>query len=178
MKIDDAIPPIVNSRKQSENQQPQESVNAVKIDKRGKHPNSLKNLAPWPKGRSGNPGGEPGYDVAAWLCRKVIEENLRTTYKGLAKQLGKGNGYVLNVMADRGYGKLKETKEVFHKYQEMADKDLDERIADILRETGLAAQVEEVGAVGVAAGAEKANGHAQDSAILPGNGAAKTGTLS
>jgi hypothetical protein len=90
------------------------SVDAPKKeDRRGKHPNSRKNLvAPWPKGFTPNPSGKPGYDVAAALARAVIEENKPAIYEGLAKALISGNGYVFKELADRGYGKLKEKIEL------------------------------------------------------------------
>lgn len=72
--------------------------------KRGQHPNCLKNLKPYVPGQSGNPGGLPGYDVAAALARAVIEGAQVDAYQGLAKQLANGNGYVFKELAERGYG--------------------------------------------------------------------------
>jgi hypothetical protein len=77
--------------------------------KRGKHPNSRKNLRPpWPKGKSGNPGGMPGTDLAAAIARRAFEDNPGEILAGFADQLSKGNAYAFSVLADRGYGKLKE----------------------------------------------------------------------
>jgi len=63
----------------------------------------------FPKGVSGNPGGVPKHDVAAELARAIIEGNKELIYKAFVKVLSKGNAYCLQVLADRGYGKLKET---------------------------------------------------------------------
>lgn len=80
--------------------------------KRKPHPNSLKNLvAPWPKGKSANPGGRPKNDLSAFLARTIFEENLEEAYKSLTGALLKGNAYVFKELAERGYGKLKETHE-------------------------------------------------------------------
>lgn len=136
--------------------------------KHATNPNSLKNLcAPWPKGVSANPGGEPGFDVAAWLCRKVIERNVKEAYAGFSKQLAIGNAYALNVLADRGYGKLKERKEVTHKHESVPDADLDKRLTELLRDLGLASQIDEAGAPRITGGEEKTNGAAKDPVVLP-----------
>ena len=149
-----------------------EEMNAVKsvtaskkTSKRGQHPNSRKNLLPpYPKGVSGNPGGRQKYDVAAELARAVIEENKEAAYKGLAKALINGNAYVFKELAERGYGKLKETKTIEHVYQEVPDADLATRISDLLADLGLARQVDEAGiAQGVDAGAEAQSVEAEDS---------------
>lgn len=76
--------------------------------KRGQHPNSRKNLSPWPKGTSGNPGGIPGTDVAAMIARRAFEEDPDGVLDGFKEQLAKGNAYAFSVLADRGYGKMKE----------------------------------------------------------------------
>jgi hypothetical protein len=84
-----------------------------RVKGRGNHPNSRKNLvAPWRRGQSANPSGKPGYDVAAFLARKVIEKNIPEVYAGMAKALIGGNAYAFSVLADRGYGKLKEKVEL------------------------------------------------------------------
>lgn len=81
---------------------------------RGKHPNSRKgdaNLKPFPPGVSGNPGGLPGTDLAALIARRAFESNEREIAQGMVAQLRKGNAYAFSVLADRGYGKLKEKVE-------------------------------------------------------------------
>lgn len=87
------------------------SLKAVKAkppSRRGQNPNSRKNLSPWPKGTSGNPGGLPGTDVAAIIARRAFEEHPEEILVGFQEQLSKGNAYAFSVLADRGYGKLKE----------------------------------------------------------------------
>jgi hypothetical protein len=64
------------------------------------------------QGESGNPGGKPGTDVAAIIARRVIEENQDAICEGFAAQLIKGNAYAFNVLADRGYGKMKDGLEL------------------------------------------------------------------
>ena len=73
-------------------------------DKRGKHPNSVKNLKPYVRGVSGNPGGLPGYDIAAALARAVIEGSQEAAYEGFSKQLAAGNAYAFKELAERGFG--------------------------------------------------------------------------
>jgi Family of unknown function (DUF5681) len=125
----------------------------------------------WVKGQSGNPGGRPKKDFAAEFARKVLEaqgnEELLAKYAtGFARQLAKGNAYTFKELAERGYGKLKETKEV-HVYDETPDADLNKRIADLERDLGLARQIDEAGrAEVVAAGAGPTNGAAKDPDVL------------
>lgn len=66
----------------------------------------------WKPGQSGNPNGRPKRDFAAELCRAVIEENPDLVYKGILRTLGKGSAFALQVVSDRGYGKLKESVEL------------------------------------------------------------------
>lgn len=77
---------------------------------RGQHPNSRKNLRPkpWPKGVSGNPGGKPGTDVAALICRRAIEANFKEIYSGISEKLMAGDAYAMQVFAERAYGKMKQ----------------------------------------------------------------------
>jgi len=88
----------------------QNSTEGSRRPKRKLHPNSLANLKPkpWPKGVSGNPGGKPGYDVAAKIARKVFELNEEAIYQGMAQEVIDGKPYAFDVVANRGYGKLKE----------------------------------------------------------------------
>ena len=136
--------------------------------KRKIHPNSLKNLvAPWKPGQPGNPRGKNGRDEARELARAIFENNKEAAYKALAKALLKGNAYVFKELAERAYGKLKETKEITHKYEEIADGDLQSRIDAILGDLGLAAEVNAAGrAEGTESRAGKTNGAAKDTAVL------------
>jgi hypothetical protein len=51
------------------------------VSRRGRHPNSLANLLPYPKGVSGNPGGKPRVDVSAIIARAIIENNAEAIYE-------------------------------------------------------------------------------------------------
>lgn len=73
---------------------------------------NTKNLvAPWPKGVSGNPGGRPKNDIAAEIARAVFSENKEAIYDAMASAILKGNAYSFDVVANRGFGKLKEKVE-------------------------------------------------------------------
>ena len=86
------------------------SRDGTRIGNRGKHPNSRAQLRPkpWPKGMSGNPGGKPGYDVAAKIARQIFELNQKAIYEGMAQEVIDGKPYAFDVVATRGFGKLKE----------------------------------------------------------------------
>lgn len=128
-----------------------------------------KNLvAPWKPGQSGNPGGRPKDDVAQIIARKVFEQNPELIYKAFASALAKGGAFAFQVLSDRAYGKLKESKEVNHTYNETADADLAERIAALERDLGLAGEIDQAGRAGITqARAEKTNGAAKDHDLLP-----------
>lgn len=82
---------------------------------RGRNPNSrkgLSNLKPFPPGVSGNPSGLPGYDVAAAIARRALEQLEREGNAGMLEQLRKGNAYAFSVLADRGYGKVKDKQQI------------------------------------------------------------------
>jgi hypothetical protein len=96
--------------KTAETIEAQNSLKAEKVRRTQKHkphrmhPNSIKNLKPYVPGQSGNPGGQPGYDVAAALARAVIEGSQEAAYEGFSKQLANGNAYAFKELAERGYG--------------------------------------------------------------------------
>lgn len=76
-----------------------------------RHPNSLKNLIPYVPGQSGNPSGRVKNDIAAEIARAIFENDSEAIYKAFAKGLRSGNAYAFSVLADRGFGKLKEKVE-------------------------------------------------------------------
>src|SRR5271170_863410 len=81
-----------------------------KKNKRGTHPNSLKNLvAPWKPGDVPNPTGKNGHDLAREIAQAVFSENPERIYQAMSKALFKGNAYAFTQLAERGFGKLKET---------------------------------------------------------------------
>jgi hypothetical protein len=92
---------------------------------------------------------------------------------GFKKQLTKGNAYTFKELAERGYGKLKETHE--HIEGETPDTDLAERVAALERDLYPAVYPvltreasEAAGAAKPQGGTEKTNGEAKDPDVLPG----------
>jgi hypothetical protein len=106
--------------------------------------------APFPKTLLENNGGKLQDDLAEALARAVLENNLEAVYEGLARELIKGNATVFKALAERGYGKLQETKEFTHRTEDMSDAELDERIRQLERELGVAREAEQVGRAGSA----------------------------
>jgi hypothetical protein len=76
------------------------------------NPNSLRNLKPFVKGQSGNPGGKPKNDLAKEIAQAIFENDADAIYRAYAKALRAGNAYAFTVLADRAFGKLKEVKEL------------------------------------------------------------------
>lgn len=72
---------------------------------------SLANLKPWKPGQSGNPSGKRKHDKAKEIAQAIFEENEEAVYVALGKALLKGNAYAFKELAERAYGKLKETHE-------------------------------------------------------------------
>jgi hypothetical protein len=139
-------------------------------------PSPADRIAPWrwQKGFCPNPSGRPKRDRAAEIAREVFERNPEAVYQAMAKALVKGNAYAFKELAERGFGKLVEKKEVTGKdggpleFKEVDESELSERIRALERDLGLAAAIDEAGRVGsAAAGAAKTNGKAKDSELLP-----------
>lgn len=65
----------------------------------------------WKPGQSGNPGGRPKKDKASDISVKIFEENAEAIEKAMLAALKKGDARVFQVLADRGYGKLREEVE-------------------------------------------------------------------
>lgn len=124
------------------------SDNTAKLSGKAKRLANL--VAPWPKGVSGNPGGRPKVDLAAEVARAVFSENKEAIYAAMSKALLSGNAYSFDVIASRGFGKLKESKEVTHLHGDTPDSELHERISQLERDLGLAREIDEAGRVGIA----------------------------
>ncbi len=131
----------------------------------------------WKKGQSGNPGGRPKRDFAAEFARRILEANgdeklLNKYAAGFVKQLCRGNAYTFKELAERGFGKLVEKRINAdggqQDFQDTDESSLNERIAKIERDLGLARAIDEAGRVGsAAAGAGPTNGQAKDHELLP-----------
>jgi hypothetical protein len=135
--------------------------------KKGYNAKSLENLKLFQKGVSGNPGGRPKRDIAADIARAVFESSEGEAIAAFRKALLKGNAYTYKELAERGYGKLKEVHEVKHIHEDVADGDLQSRIDGIIRDLGLAREIEEARGTEVSDGrAEKTNGKAKDTPVL------------
>src|SRR6185312_12407832 len=124
-------------------------ANSVEKPKRKMHPNSLANLvAPWTTENKPKSPGRPK-DDAADISRKAFENNQQAIYEAVSKQLISGNPYAYSVHSDRAYGKLKESKEVTHINGDVPDSDLNERIAQLERDLGLARAIDDAGRIGI-----------------------------
>lgn len=136
---------------------------------RGENPNSLKNLmAPWQPGHAPKSPGRPKLDVAQLIVRKAFEDNQELIYNACVAQLAKGGAFAFQVYSDRAFGKLKETRDTGSEYNDVPDGDLQVEIDKILGKLGLAREIRVAAEAGVAtARAEKANGAAKDSDLLP-----------
>jgi len=92
----------------------------------------------WHLGKSANPGGVPKHgDVARDLARAIFENNPELVYKAFVKALAKGSAYAFQVLADRGYGKLKETIQAeLSPYHEYTDEELQKRLRELEEKLG------------------------------------------
>lgn len=152
---------------EARNSEPEETESSTENSKSEKAPQ----LRPYhfKPGQSGNPGGRPKMDEAAKIARAVFENNPAAVYQAMAKALLKGNAYAYSQLADRAYGKLKESVEVTHLEQDTPDADLSKRIADLERDLGLAREIDEAGRVGITkARAGKTKRKTKDTELLPG----------
>ena len=131
-----------DSIEESKNVPPQ---NTRKISSKAR-PGAGERLKPWrwKQGQSGNPGGRPKNDLARDIAQAIFENNPEMIYMAFCKAIAKGNAYCFKELAERAYGKLPETKEVMHKYQNVADQDLQARMDAILKELGLVKQIDAV----------------------------------
>lgn len=90
-------------------------------------------------GESGNPGGKPKIDVAGQIARAIFENDGPAIYAAYSRMLRKGSAYCFQVLAERGYGKLRESiQHEISPYRDVSDQELHERIAQLERELGIA----------------------------------------
>jgi hypothetical protein len=91
----------------------------------------------WKPGQSGNPNGRPKHDLAAEVARAIFENNPDMVYKAFCKAIAKGNAYAFQVLADRGYGKLKETIHAeIGPYHGQTDEELRKRLHELEQKLG------------------------------------------
>ena len=155
---------------QSETKNPEQNSGKTPTDGKARRLQNL--VAPWTSETAPRNGGRPKKDVAAEIAKQVFENNQELLYKAYSRALAKGQAFAFQVLADRAYGKLKETVE--HVDGEVVDGDLAERVAQLERELypavfpTVAREADEAaGAAKPQGGTEKANGKAQDSELLP-----------
>jgi len=111
--------------------------------------------------------------MAKEIAQAVFENNPELIYAAFAKALGKGQAFAFQVCADRAYGKLKETHEQHHVYEDVQESNLQERVAQLERECYPAlypSLTHEAGEAARTGGAEgrtrKANGEAKTADVL------------
>jgi len=91
----------------------------------------------WQPGKSANPGGVPKHDIAKEVAQAIFLNNPEMIYKAFCKILRRGNAYAFQVLADRAFGKLKETHAIEHSpYKGVSDEDLEARIVELKRKLG------------------------------------------
>jgi hypothetical protein len=67
------------------------------------------NLRPWKPGQSGNPGGRPKRDLAAEIAQAIFERDAEAIGSVFAAELRKGNSKLFTALADRAYGKPRQS---------------------------------------------------------------------
>ena len=99
----------------------------------GRHGDARQLKPYWFKpGQSGNPGGRPKVDVASEIARALFENDAEAIYAAFQKVLRKGSPYGFQVLADRAFGRLKETHAIEHvPFKDESDEDLQKKIFDL-----------------------------------------------
>jgi hypothetical protein len=129
-------------------------------------------VAPWNSQTAPKSCGRPKKDISQEIARQVFENNPELLYKAYVKALAKGQAFAFQVLSDRAYGKLVEKRIVADGgQQDFAGEDessLNERIARIEQDLGLAGAIDEAGRIGSAqAGKNPTNGKAETTDLLP-----------
>jgi hypothetical protein len=91
-------------------------------------------IAPWKwkPGVSANPGGRPKHDLASEIAKVVFENNAEALYKAFCKAAPKGNAYAFKELADRAYGKLRESRVIEHSpHKDVSDDDLQKHVEEL-----------------------------------------------
>lgn len=93
----------------------------------------------WQPGKSANPGGRPKRDLASDMAQAIFEENGPALYRAYLKAALKGNGYVFETLANRAFGKLRETVALdVNPLRDLSEEDLKARIAQLEEKLGYA----------------------------------------
>jgi hypothetical protein len=116
---------------------------------RGENPRSKANLKLWKPGQSGNPGGRKR-DTSQEIARAIFENNPELIYKAYGKLLSKGSAFGFQVLAERAYGKLKETRDTGSEFNEIPDTELQNAIDNILQRLGIAREADAAADAGIA----------------------------
>ena len=83
-------------------------------------------------GVSGNPGGRPKTDLAAEIARAIFEEDGPAIKAAFSKALRKGSAYAFATLADRAFGRLKETHAIERlPYEGQSDADLEAKVREL-----------------------------------------------
>lgn len=99
----------------------------------------------WQPGRSANPGGVPKHDVAKEIAKAIFLNNPEMIYKAYSKMLRRGNAYCFQVLADRAFGKLKESiQHEVSPYSDLSDDQIRERIRELERKLGISRSAPEL----------------------------------
>jgi len=89
-------------------------------------------------GVSGNPGGRPARDIASEIAQALFTNHPELIYEAFLKVLRKGSPYGFAVLADRAFGRLKETHMIEHNtYSAATDEDIEKRIAELKAQLGV-----------------------------------------
>jgi hypothetical protein len=137
MKTADSIEQQEERKAARDNGQTSRELTQPVTQKRGRGDASRIAAWRWQPGKSANPGGVPKHDVAKEIAKAVFENNPDMVYKAFAKAIAKGNAYAFQVLADRGYGKLKETIHAeVSPYHEYTDEELQKRLRELEQKLG------------------------------------------
>jgi hypothetical protein len=97
----------------------------------------------WQPGKSANPGGRPKHDLAKEIAEAVFLNNPEMIYRAYCKMLRKGSAYAFQVLADRAFGRLRESiQHEVRPYADQTDEQIRERIRELERELGIASAPE------------------------------------
>jgi hypothetical protein len=75
--------------------------------------------------------------MASEIAQALFMDNPELIYQAFLRVLKKGSPYGFQVLADRAFGRLKETHMIEHNhYKDVSDEDLEARILELKRKLG------------------------------------------